>query len=52
MKWGRFLKTGYQEWLHFADEQSCCAFAGYVEGALNSGFRLAQRLAERDGLLE
>jgi monoamine oxidase len=52
MKWGRFWKNGYQNWLHFAGEHTCYAFMGYMEGALSSGYRLARRLAERDGILE
>jgi monoamine oxidase len=49
--WGPFWKTGYMDWLHFAGEHTCYAFMGYMEGALNSGFRLAHRLAVRDKLL-
>jgi monoamine oxidase len=49
--WGPFWKTGYLNWLHFAGEHTCCAFMGYMEGALSSGFRLAHRLAVRDRLL-
>jgi monoamine oxidase len=37
--------------LHFAGEHACYAFAGYMEGALNSGASLARKLAERDGVL-
>ena len=51
MNWGRFWKNGYQDWLHFAGEHTCYAFMGYMEGALSSGFRLAQRIADRDGVL-
>lgn len=36
--------------LHFAGEHVCYKFAGYMEGALNSGVALAKRLAVRDGL--
>jgi len=36
--------------LHFAGEHACCAFAGYMEGALNSGVSVARKLAERDGV--
>ena len=35
--------------LHFAGEHCCYKFAGYMEGALNSGAALAKRLAVRDG---
>jgi len=50
-RWGRFWKSGYSNWLHFAGEHTCYAFMGYMEGALESGYRLAWRLAERDGIL-
>lgn len=36
--------------LHFAGEHTCSAFVGYMEGALNSGVRLAERIVERDGV--
>ena len=49
--WGPFWKNGYDEWLHFAGEHTCYAFIGYMEGALNSGYRLARKIAVRDGLL-
>ena len=38
--------------LHIAGEHACYKFVGYMEGALNSGARLARRLAERDGLVK
>jgi monoamine oxidase len=50
-EWGPFFKSGYKDWLHFAGEHTCYAFVGYMEGALNSGYRLAKRIAERDGLI-
>jgi monoamine oxidase len=37
--------------LHFAGEHASPAFVGYMEGALNSGASLAQRLAKRDGVI-
>jgi monoamine oxidase len=49
--WGPFWKSGYGDWLHFAGEHTCFAFIGYMEGALNSGYRLARRLALRDNIL-
>ena len=49
-RWGPFWKAGYGGWLHFAGEHTCYAFMGYMEGALSSGFRLARRLAVRDGI--
>lgn len=36
--------------VHFAGEHCCYAFIGYMEGALQSGIRLARRLAKRDGV--
>jgi monoamine oxidase len=51
VKWGPFWKNGYGNWLHFAGEHTSYAFMGYMEGALSSGYRLAQRLAVRDKLL-
>jgi monoamine oxidase len=51
MRWGPFWKNGYGGWLHFAGEHTNYAFMGYMEGALSSGYRLAQRLAIRDNLL-
>jgi monoamine oxidase len=44
-RWGPFWKDGYKGWLHFCGEHTSFAFAGYMEGALSSGFRLARRLA-------
>src|SRR5262249_28367222 len=38
--------------LHFAGEHCSPAFIGYMEGALQSGVRVARRLAERDGLVK
>src|SRR5262249_37798843 len=38
--------------LHFAGEHCCPAFVGYMEGALQSGLRLAKKLAKRDGVLK
>jgi monoamine oxidase len=52
LKWGPFWRAGYGGWLHFAGEHTCYAFIGYMEGALNSGYRLARRLAVRDGVLQ
>jgi monoamine oxidase len=52
LKWGPFWRAGYDGWLHFAGEHTCYAFIGYMEGALNSGYRLARRLAVRDGVLQ
>jgi monoamine oxidase len=49
---GPVLIRGVQQHLHFAGEHCCYAFAGWMEAALNSGVRLARRLAERDGLVK
>jgi monoamine oxidase len=38
--------------LHFAGEHTSYKFVGYMEGALNSGVMVAQRLAKRDGVLK
>ena len=38
--------------LHFAGEYTCYAFPGYMEGALQSGARLANRLGVRDGVVK
>jgi monoamine oxidase len=37
--------------LHFAGEHASYKFVGYMEGALNSGASLAQRIAKRDGIV-
>lgn len=47
---GPILRAGLGA-LHFAGEHTCYAFAGFMEGALNSGASLARRLAERDGVV-
>jgi len=51
-RWGPFWHAGYAGWLHFAGEHTCYAFMGYMEGALSSGYRLARRLAVRDGVFK
>ena len=48
---GPILEQGLGR-LHFAGEHCCPAFVGYMEGALQSGVRLARRLAERDGIVK
>jgi len=50
IRWGRKFSEGYQGKLHFAGEHTCYAFTGYMEGALQSGYRLARMLIFRDGL--
>jgi len=37
--------------LHFAGEHTSYAFAGYMEGGLNSGAAVAKRIAMRDGIV-
>jgi len=49
--WGPMFQLGYQRQIHFAGEHCCYAFIGYMEGALQSGFRTARRMAVRDGFL-
>jgi monoamine oxidase len=49
---GPVLIKGLHNRLHFAGEHCCYAFAGWMEAALNSGVRLARRLAERDGIVK
>jgi monoamine oxidase len=49
MRWGHKFSEGYQGKLHFAGEHTCYAFTGYMEGALQSGYRLARKLVFRDG---
>jgi monoamine oxidase len=36
--------------LHFAGEHTCYKFVGFMEGALESGVRVAKQLARRDGI--
>jgi monoamine oxidase len=47
---GPILHKGIGDRLHFAGEHTCYKFAGYMEGALNSGVAIARRLAARDGI--
>jgi monoamine oxidase len=49
MRWGAKFNDGYNGKLHFAGEHTCYAFTGYMEGALQSGYRLARKLVSRDG---
>ena len=46
---GPILDQGIEGRLHFAGEHACYKFAGYMEGALTSGLKIARRLAARDG---
>lgn len=36
--------------LHFAGEHTCYKFVGFMEGALESGVRVAKQMAKRDGV--
>jgi monoamine oxidase len=38
--------------LHFAGEHTSYAFGGYMEGALQSGARVARKMARRDGIVK
>jgi monoamine oxidase len=49
-RWGPIFEKGVGN-LHFAGEHTSYDFIGYMEGALQSGIRVAHRLAERDGVL-
>jgi monoamine oxidase len=44
MHWDPKFSEGYGGRLHFAGEHTCYAFTGYMEGALQSGYRLARKL--------
>jgi monoamine oxidase len=45
---GPTLRAGLHGRLHFAGEHTCYAFTGYMEGALQSGLRVATQIASRD----
>jgi monoamine oxidase len=47
---GPLLSEAYQGRLHFAGEHTCLKFVGYMEGALQSGVSVAQRIGARDGI--
>lgn len=46
--WGPIFNEGYAGKLHFAGEHTCFAFTGYMEAALQSGYRLARKVVLRD----
>jgi monoamine oxidase len=48
---GPLLRKGFRDRLHFAGEHTCYAFVGYMEGALQSGLRVAEQLARRDKII-
>jgi monoamine oxidase len=51
MRVGPLMRTPYHGRLHFAGEHTSYAFPGYMEGALESGLRVAEHIAKRDGLI-
>jgi len=51
MRVGPRLRKPFHDRLHFAGEHTCYAFVGYMEGALQSGLRVAEQLARRDGII-
>ena len=48
---GPLLRSGFKQRVHFAGEHTCYAFTGYMEGALQSGLRVAEQLARRDRVI-
>jgi monoamine oxidase len=48
---GPLLHAGFLKRIHFAGEHTCYAFTGYMEAALQSGIRVAEQIARRDGVL-
>jgi monoamine oxidase len=46
------LERGWQDKLFFAGEYTSPGFYGYMEGGLNSGALLAQRLARQLNLVD
>jgi len=48
LRCGPVFSEGFHGRLHFAGEHTCYAFTGYMEGALQSGYRLARKLVLRD----
>ena len=48
---GPRIRAGFKQRVHFAGEHTCYAFTGYMEGALQSGLRVAQHLAKRDKVI-
>lgn len=51
MRVGPLMRKPFHKWMHFAGEHTCYAFVGYMEGALQSGLRVAEQLARRDGVI-
>jgi monoamine oxidase len=48
---GPLMRTPYHGRLHFAGEHTSYAFPGYMEGALESGLRVAEHIAVRDRVI-
>ena len=48
---GRSIRAPYHGRLHFAGEHTSYAFPGYMEGALESGLRVAEQIAVRDHVI-
>jgi monoamine oxidase len=51
MRVGALMRTPYHGRLHFAGEHTSYAFPGYMEGALESGLRVAEQIARRDQII-
>ena len=51
MRVGPRIRKGFRRYLHFAGEHTCYSFTGYMEGALQSGLRVAEQIARRDGVI-
>ena len=51
MRVGPLLRKPFHRRMHFAGEHTCYAFVGYMEGALQSGLRVAEQLARRDRVI-
>lgn len=51
MRVGPLLRRPFRRKMHFAGEHTCYAFVGYMEGALQSGLRVAEQLARRDKII-
>jgi Flavin containing amine oxidoreductase len=49
-KWGPIFDVGFCGRQHFAGEHTCYAFTGCMEGALQSGYRIARKLVARGQL--
>jgi monoamine oxidase len=52
MRVGQKLHEGVHKHIYFAGEHTCYAFTGYMEGALQSGLRVAEQIAKRDHMIK